>query len=64
MTDWLTLLQKEYDLAVSKGEINGTNGYITSDIENEASLEAQMAYKLICNAGDVVDCSRVSWTTQ
>ncbi|CDW56596.1 protein patched homolog; patched family protein [Trichuris trichiura] len=54
MTDWLRILQTKFDEEWRLGYINET-GAISSMVSHEAKL----AYKLLCNKGDELDCSRV-----
>uniref|UniRef100_A0A5S6QE31 SSD domain-containing protein n=1 Tax=Trichuris muris TaxID=70415 RepID=A0A5S6QE31_TRIMR len=54
MADWLVSLQVKFDA-------DWTNGYInrTGAVDSLVSQDAKLAYKLICNKGDELDCSRV-----
>ncbi|KHJ48442.1 patched family protein [Trichuris suis] len=54
MSDWLRTLQTKFDDEWLRGYINET-GVISSMVSHDAKL----AYKLLCNKGEELDCSRV-----
>ncbi|KRY48811.1 Protein patched -like protein 1, partial [Trichinella britovi] len=57
MTEWLVSLQQKFDEDWQKGYIN-RSGVISTLVSNDAKL----AYKLLCNQGDILDCGRVGTT--